>query len=98
MPVKIIEVRLFEHHYMCDAKIKKDCDGVMLHTGEILQGTPPRFKHVCNKCRDVRFLERPFPSNVGLPVNTAIPDDWHDKLDREHVNMPPPEKSKIQLQ
>lgn len=96
MGEKIVEVRMFEFRYHCEEKQEdKVCDGQMMPTGEILAGNPPLMKHRCMKCRSLKFLPRAYPLPVGLPVHEPIPEKWIPYLDREQVNNPPPEPSKI---
>lgn len=88
---------MFELGYGCDGAAKVGCDGVMIHTGEVLQMQPPRFKHRCPKCGDVKYLNGTYPVTMGLPINTPIPEAWYEKLLRSQVKDPPPEKSKIEI-
>lgn len=96
MGERIVEVRMFEFRFMCEEKKDdKPCDGQMLPTGEMLAGNPPLIKHRCAKCRSLKFLARPYPFPVGIPVGDPIPENWVPLLEREHVNHPPLEKKII---
>lgn len=94
MPERILEMRVFEVRYQCDdEKDGRQCEGSMRFTGERLAQN--LFKHICPACRAVKILPLTYPVPMGLPINEPIPEQWHDKLVREQVHNPPPEKSVI---
>lgn len=104
MAEKIVEGRLFELRYYCDAVpatvAEKKCDGMMVPTGQMMPVAGqrvPLHKHICNKCRDVKYLHGTYPMPLFLPVGDPIPDEWVEKLDRDRVNNPPEVKPKIAL-